>query len=88
MKNYHIQHMTNFIDRYDKKSALNPRNVLFYINNHNYELQKIDVSYNFVMSSFNLFHMCGIIKKIDFEGDIVILNKYGNVEGFTKKIGI
>ena len=64
MRVFHIQHMTNFIDNYDKRRALNPRNVLFYINNHKYELQKIDVGYSFVMSSFNLFHLCGIINKI------------------------
>jgi hypothetical protein len=87
MKAYHIQHVSNFIDSYDKVRALNSRNVLFYINNNNYELQKVDVKYNFVMGSFNMFQMCGIINKVELDGDVIILNKIGNIQGFTKKIG-
>jgi hypothetical protein len=88
MKDHHIKNMSNFINAYDKRQALNPRSVDFYINNSRYELQKINVGYNLVMSSFNMFQMCGIISRVEHEGDILILNSHGNLEGCTRQIGL
>lgn len=87
MKDFHIANMSKFINSYDIIQALNPRSVDFYINTNKYELIPINVGYNLVMSSFNMFQMCGIIYKKIIDEDIIILNYCGNIQGFTSRIG-
>lgn len=79
MKVHHINNLSRFINNYDKAKAMSQRTVLFYMNNNNYELQKVDVGYNLVMSSFYSFLVCGIIKKVNQDGEAIILNSEGNI---------
>jgi hypothetical protein len=87
MKVHHIKNLCRFIKSYDKTQAMSPRTVLFYMNNNNYELQRVDVGYNLVMSSFYSFSVCGIIKKANHNGEVIILNSEGNIEGCTRNLG-
>jgi len=61
--------------------------IQFYSYNNKFNLQEVCIRYNWIMSYFNIFQLCGVMEKIEDNKEVILIDYFGNLEGWTKKIG-
>ena len=87
MKTYHDENLLDFIDKYSSKDAKKVPMLNFYAYNSGFHLQEVNVRYSWIMNDFNSFHMAGIVEKVESDANVILIDEYGNLEGWTSKIG-
>jgi hypothetical protein len=72
LREFHEQHLTSFVKSYSKHVAGSPPTVLFYAYNSKFNLERLKLSYSFVMDYFNGFQLCGITRKLTLNYNVIL----------------
>ena len=74
IKPFHDEHLTIFTKTVSSKQPKKNNNIRFFCYNSDFNLQEINVSYNWVMNDFSAFRLAGIMEKIQSDQHVILLN--------------
>lgn len=67
--------------------SVKTKKIVSYAYNNKILLEPLTITTSFVINPLTSFQLCGIVKKLDYTKEVILLNEHGFLEGCTKIIG-